>query len=79
VRRANLATLLLDSWAATHPDATRARVMQVMGMLGMAPEIQEALLCSEPPERDYGRLAERAIRPVVTLADWNVSGDCGRP
>jgi hypothetical protein len=45
---------------------TRARVTQVMGMLRLAPEIQERIMSM--PET-VGRLAvsERALRPIAQL------------
>ena len=43
---------------------TRARISQVVAMLGLSPAIQERILegelCSSP----------RRLRPVLTLADW---------
>ena len=48
---------------------TRAWVTQVMGRLGLAPEIQMTLLFAETTML-ANRVAERAVRPVAALADW---------
>ena len=49
---------------------TRARVTQIMNLLQLAPDIQEELLHLPitTKERDY--IAERRVRPVVTIPDW---------
>jgi len=50
---------------------TRARVTQVMGLLGLAPDIQELLLIAEPPT-DQGRSSgsERTMRRLMVIEDW---------
>jgi hypothetical protein len=63
---------------------SRARVTQVMGMLNLAPDIQEELLI----QRRFGPEApERKVRPLLLIADWgsqrrawtnqSVDHDCG--
>jgi len=49
---------------------SRARVSQIMGLLLIAPDIQEAILFL--PRTDGGRapICERHIRPVTALVDW---------
>lgn len=49
---------------------TRARVTQIMNLLHLAPDIQEAILFL--PRVDQGRdpVTERDLRPVTGLADW---------
>jgi hypothetical protein len=47
---------------------TRARVTQVMGMLRLAPEIQEQIL-SLPDTVRRPRVTERTLRPIGTSAD----------
>src|SRR5262245_35570118 len=46
---------------------TRARVTQVMGMLNLAPNIQEELLI----QKHFGPVRpERKVRPLFLIADW---------
>ncbi|MBL1216598.1 MAG: hypothetical protein D8M59_03800 [Planctomycetes bacterium] len=49
---------------------TRARVTQVMNLLHLAPDIQQAVLSL--PRVDEGRdlVTERDLRPIVAVADW---------
>ncbi|MGE0229080.1 MAG: hypothetical protein AB7U23_11295 [Dehalococcoidia bacterium] len=49
---------------------SRARVTQVMGLLWLAPEIQEELLCRFPPERDAPPPRERDLHAVAALSRW---------
>jgi hypothetical protein len=46
---------------------TRARVTQIMGMLQLAPEIQEQILYMPDARRPL--ITERILRPIVTIAD----------
>ena len=43
---------------------TRARMSQIMRLLDLAPDIQEAILFEQPAT------TEREVRPVSRLADW---------
>ncbi|MBN2491461.1 MAG: hypothetical protein JXQ29_11490 [Planctomycetes bacterium] len=49
---------------------TRARLCQIMNLLHLAPDIQEAILFL--PAGDGGRdpIAERSVRPVAAILDW---------
>jgi hypothetical protein len=47
---------------------TRARVTQVMGMLRLAPEIQEHVL-SMPDAASRTLISERMLRPIGTIKD----------
>jgi len=47
---------------------TRARVTQVLGLLDLAPEIQEALLALDDPDAIHF-LSERRLRPLLRFAD----------
>lgn len=47
---------------------TRARATQVMGMLRLAPEIQEQIL-SIPDVVRRSSISERMLRPIGTLTD----------
>lgn len=53
---------------ATREGITRARVTQVMGMLRLAPEIQEQILYM-PDVTRRPLVTERILRPIVTIAD----------
>ena len=47
---------------------SRARITQIMNLLNLAPDIQEALLlCSDRGDRP---LVERDLRPIAAEADW---------
>ena len=61
---------------------TRARVMQIMNLLLLAPDIQEEILML--PRASAGRdpISERQIRPTVVMPDWwgaaaDVAGGAG--
>lgn len=49
---------------------TRARMTQIMNLLHLAPDIQEAILFL--PRVEFGRdpISERDLRPLVALPDW---------
>jgi hypothetical protein len=50
---------------------TRARVTQVMGMLRLAPEIQQRIL-SMPDVARRPPVTERMLRPIENIADYHV-------
>jgi hypothetical protein len=50
---------------------SRARVTQIMDLLQLAPDIQEALLCLQGSDRGNDTITERELRPLATLTDWN--------
>ena len=52
-------------------NVTRARLTQIMNLLSLAPDIQEAILFLEPTTKGRDRLKERDVRPVAILPDWN--------
>lgn len=52
---------------------TRARMTQIMNLLNLAPEIQEALLLL-PPVSEGSGLTERELRTVVAEVDWARQG-----
>ncbi len=69
--------LIEDGVVANHAEIarmmglSRARVTQIADLLYLAPDIQEEVLlraCGEKPE--LGPL-ERAMRPIIRLAEWN--------
>ena len=49
---------------------TRARVTQVMNLLHLAPDIQEAILLLPRVEIGRGALTERDLRPIAAISDW---------
>lgn len=69
-------TLIRDGVVADYAElarlghVTRARITQVMALLGLAPDIQEAILFLEPVRRGKDPITERELRPIVALADW---------
>ncbi|MCC6427341.1 MAG: hypothetical protein IT435_11040 [Phycisphaerales bacterium] len=49
---------------------TRARVTQIMNLLHLAPDIQEAILFLPRVEEGRDPITERDLRPVAALVDW---------
>ena len=49
---------------------TRARVTQIMGLLQLAPDIQEAVLDLPRTVRGRDPVTERDLRPVVAEPEW---------
>jgi hypothetical protein len=49
---------------------TRARVSQIMTLLHLAPDIQEALLFLPAVERGRDPLVLRNLQPIAMTADW---------
>ncbi len=49
---------------------SRARVTQIMNMLNLAPDIQEALLFLPPVEQGKDAVTERDLRAIVAVVDW---------
>ncbi len=56
--------------AARTTSVTRARMTQVMGLLLLAPEIQEAILDLPPVTSGRDPVSERALRRIVAEPDW---------
>ena len=50
---------------------TRARVTQVMNLLLLAPEIQEAILEMPPVTKGRDTITERTLRRIVAEAEWH--------
>ena len=50
---------------------TRARVTQIMNMLNLAPDIQEAILFLPPVENGREPIKEWHVRPVVKIPEWH--------
>lgn len=49
---------------------TRARLTQIMNLLFLAPDIQEAILFLPTSERGRESITERDVRPIRALVDW---------
>lgn len=49
---------------------SRARVTQIMDLLSLAPDIQEAVLFLQATERGRDAITERDLRPIAAMADW---------
>lgn len=49
---------------------TRARLTQIMNLLCLAPDIQEALLFLQKTEHGRDEVTEKQIRPIVSQVVW---------
>jgi hypothetical protein len=49
---------------------TRARVSQVMNLLHLAPDIQEALLFLPPTRRGHDPIILADLQPIAAACDW---------
>ena len=49
---------------------TRARVTQIMNLLLLAPDIQEAILFLPPVQRGHDPVKEWQVRPVAAEVAW---------
>ncbi|OWK39941.1 hypothetical protein [Fimbriiglobus ruber] len=49
---------------------TRARVTQIMNLLYLAPDVQEAILFLPRIERGRDRIVLRDLQPVAAVLDW---------
>ena len=56
--------------AARTIGVTRARMTQIMNLLLLAPEIQEAILDLAPVTNGRDPISERALRGIVAQTDW---------
>ena len=50
---------------------TRARMTQIMSLLNLAPDIQEALLFLPRTLSERGPITERRLRPLTAEPDWD--------
>lgn len=57
---------------------TRARVSQIVNLLNLAPEIQEAILFHPPVAGERDAVSERAVRVIAAEADWGVQREMWR-
>lgn len=51
---------------------TRARVTQILNLLHLAPDIQEAILDLPPVVQGREGISERQLRPIAAQIDWDV-------
>jgi len=51
---------------------TSARVSQIVNLLNLAPDIQEAILFHPPVAGDREAVSERVVRAIAAEADWRV-------
>lgn len=49
---------------------TRARLTQIMNLLCLAPDIQEAVLLLPSTSRGRDSVTERELRPIASVLDW---------
>lgn len=49
---------------------TRARVSQIVALLNLAPDIQEAILALPPEACGNGGISEHDLRPIAAELDW---------
>ena len=54
------------------PSLTRARVTQIMNLLSLAPDIQEAILFLPPVEKGRDPVTERDLRPIAAKPNWRI-------
>ena len=68
--------LLRDGVVANQAELARlghvspSRLSQVMALLRLAPEIQEAILFLPPTNRGRDPITERDLRPIAAVAEW---------
>ena len=55
---------------------SRARVTQIMNLLQLAPDIQDALLFLPRTVKGRDPIRERHIRPIATELDWRRQREC---
>ena len=63
--------------AARAIGVTRARMTQIMNLLLLAPEIQEAILDLRSATSGRDPVSERALRRIVAEPDWDDRSNCG--
>jgi len=70
-RQLNAGEVRTQADIADRERITRARVTQVMGMLRLAPEIQEQILSLPDSARRFA-VTERILRRIETIPDYRV-------
>jgi len=69
-RRLRVGELSDLATVARRAGLTRARITQILGLLLLAPDIQQDILALPPFTRGRDPLPERALRPLVAEPDW---------
>jgi hypothetical protein len=49
---------------------TRARISQIMNLLNLAPDLQEAILFLPRTERGRDAIVLRDVQPIASILDW---------
>ena len=49
---------------------TRARVSQIMNLLNLAPDLQEAILFLPRTQRGRDAIVQRELQPIASIVDW---------
>jgi hypothetical protein len=55
---------------------TRARVSQIVNLLNLAPDIQEAILETVNPPQSLPKWTEKSIRTLAAIPDWSLQRAC---
>jgi len=50
---------------------TRARITQIMSLLNLAPDIQEAILFLPRTVKGRDQIREKEVRPIAAVAHWS--------
>jgi hypothetical protein len=50
---------------------TRARITQIMNLLNLAPEIQEAILFLPRTVKGRDQIREKEVRPIAAVSHWS--------
>lgn len=64
-------TVCTQADLATVGHVTRARVTQIMNLLHLAPDLQEAILLLPLVQAGKDPISEHHLRPVVSIVDWD--------
>lgn len=57
---------------------TRARVSQIVNLMNLAPDIQEAILFHEPVRGERDAIPERQLRAIAGESDWDAQREMWR-
>lgn len=55
---------------------SQPRMTQIMNLLHLAPEIQEAILFLESVEKGRDPITERDLRPIAQVLNWSEQKTC---
>ena len=57
---------------------SQARITQIMNLINLAPDIQEALLFLPRTIQGRDPIREKDLRPIAAVQHWNCRARCGR-